>query len=38
VHLSTAQIKQVTAQVQSSLLKQAKTNRRTGTTLPGYGT
>ena len=38
VHLSTAQVKQVTAQVQAALLKQAKTNRRTGVSLPGYGT
>ena len=37
VHLSTAQVKQVTAQVQAALLRQAKTNRRTGITLPGYG-
>ena len=36
--LSPSQIKQVTAQVQATLLKQAKTNRRTGLSLPGYGT
>jgi len=35
--LSTAQIKQITAEVQKKLLQQAKQNRRTGTTLPGYG-
>ena len=27
----------ITAQVQSTLLQQAKRNRRTGITLPGYG-
>jgi hypothetical protein len=30
-------VNQITAQVQAALLKQAKTNRRTGITLPGYG-
>ena len=35
VSLTTAQINQITAQVQAALLKQAKRNRQTGTSLPG---
>ena len=37
-HLTDAQIKHVAEQVQAKLLKQAKTNRQTGVSLPGYGT
>ena len=35
--LSKTQINQVTKQVQANLLQQAQRNRRTGLTLPGYG-
>jgi hypothetical protein len=37
VDLSAAQIKGITSKVQAALLQQAKRNRRTGITLPGYG-
>jgi hypothetical protein len=37
LNLSPAEIKSIASQVQSKLLQQAKNNRRTGTTLPGYG-
>ena len=37
VNLTTAQISQITAQVQAALLKQAKRNRKTNVTLPGKG-
>ena len=37
VNLTTAQISQITAQVQAALLKQAKRNRKTNLTLPGKG-
>jgi hypothetical protein len=37
ISLTPSQIKSVASQVQSKLLSQAKNNRRTGTTLPGYG-
>ena len=32
-----AQINSITSKVQTDLLQQAKKNRRTGVTLPGYG-
>jgi hypothetical protein len=37
IPLTPAQIKSIASQVQSKLLNQAKNNRRTGNTLPGYG-
>ena len=37
ITLSKQQVNAITSQVQAKLLQQAKTNRRTGLTLPGYG-